>query len=88
MNQQFIVKNLNKFSRKSDDYLIGSINELTLFNIENSIYDESFTFSNFKIIDKYLNLLDIDIHELLILRKLNHNIKNRYSLLYISYRAR
>lgn len=80
MNQQFIVKNLNKFSRKSDDYLIGSIDELTLLDIETSIYDESFEFSNFKIIDKYLNLLDIDIHELLILRKLNHNIKKLYKI--------
>jgi len=44
------------------------------------IYDETFQFNDFKIIDKYFNLLDIDIHELLVLRKLNQNIKKLYKI--------
>jgi len=69
-----------KFSRKNDEYLVGKIEDATLLNIEKSIYNESFQFSDFKIIDKYLNLLEMDIHELLVLRKLNNNIKRLYKI--------
>lgn len=80
MNQEFSVKNLMNFARKKDEYLIGEVDELKLENIEETIFNESFQFSDFKIINKYVNLLDIDIHELLVLRKLNYNIKKLYKI--------
>lgn len=80
MNQEFNQKNLNRFFRKKDEYLISEVEDSKLFETEQSILSENFQFKEFKIINKYLNLLDIDIYDLLVLRKLNNNIKKIYNI--------
>lgn len=80
MNHEFNQKNLKRFFRKKDEYLIGNIEDSKIIELENAILNEEFQFKEFKIINKYLNLLDIDIYDLLVLRKLNNNIKKIYDL--------
>lgn len=80
MNQQFTVKELKKFYRKSDERNFEVLDLNVLENIENHIYDETFQFDEFNFINKYINLMKVDIHKLLVLRKLNYNIKKLYKV--------
>lgn len=80
MNHEFSRNNLKKFYRKKDEYLIAPLDDFLLTDLESNILNEEFQFKEFKIINKYLNLLDIDIYDLLVLRKLNSNIKNVYNV--------
>lgn len=80
MNQQFTKDNMLGFYRKADEYKIGEVNLDLLESISENIYSEDFIFENFTLINNYINLQKIDIHKLLVLRKLNFHIKKLYKV--------